>query len=157
MNGLEALFSLATEVTKLTLALGDSSRSSVLFGTRPLPWGWSGAIETSAPYLDLRGPFGSKLFVTAENEQTMRELREAQELILGIHFPSIVLSGRSGVGGGGSHDGYYVKWTSIPSRKSGLHLVFFFQTRQARAAAEESFQRIVDCVDFVEMLPSKFT
>lgn len=149
MNGMEALFSLASELSKLTFI---SHSTEVQFRTRNLPWGWSGAVETSAPYLDLRGPFGSQLFVTAETESTMNELRRAQELILGVHFPSIVLSGRRGTGGGGCRDGYYVKWTSIPSKRPATHLVFFFQSRQSAPEAENLFQSIIDCVDFVELL-----
>lgn len=153
MNGLEAILGLATEVSKLTMSICTSPQSAVLFRTRNLPWGWTKGTEVGTPYLDLRGPFGAKLFVTAETEEIMQELRRTQETLLGVHFPSITLCGRHGVGGGGSTNGYYVKWSSVPSRRPGTHVVFLFQSWQSPGEAEELFAQVVDCIEIVELLP----
>lgn len=153
MNGLEAILGLATEVSKLTMSICTSPQSSVLFRTRNLPWGWSRGADSGTPYLDLRGPFGAKLFVTAESEEIMQELRRTQETILGVHFPAITLCGRHGVGGGGCSDGYYVKWSSVPSRRPGTHVVFLFQCWQSPVEAEELFAQVIDCIEIVELLP----
>lgn len=152
MNGLEQLLSLATEVSKLALTLAPGCLN-VRFRTRNLPWGWSGGVTTSADFLDLRGPFGARLFVTAETPAAMNELRRAQEALLGCHFPSIVLKGRHGVGGSGANEGYFVKWTSIPSRRPDAQVVFLYQTHREPEQAETDFQSIIDCVELVEMLP----
>lgn len=153
MNGLEQLLGIATEVSKMALEMTNGSHLNVRFRTRSLPWGWSGEVSTSASYLDLRGPFGARLYVTAESSMMMQELQRTQEAVLGCHFPSIVLKGRRGVSGSGLSEGYFVKWTSLPSQRPNTHIVFLYQTYRAPDLAEADFQEIIELVELVEMLP----
>lgn len=143
---------MATGLTKL--ALSTMSGYGVLFRTKDLPWGWSGATEVGQAWLDLRGPYGSQLFVSSETEEVMEESKRCQELLLGVHFPSITLSGRNGFGGGDRQGGMYVKWTAVKADRPGTYIVFLYQSQLDRDSAELEFEALQRCVEIVELLDS---
>lgn len=154
MDGLEELLGLATGLTKIVLSASRYDVGGVRFRTRDLPWGWSGQVTGSSPWLDLQGPYGARLFVTAETSEVMEESKRCQEMLLGCHFPSIVLTGRSGFAGSGEEGHRYIKWVALKSKRPGTYLTFLYQARLDREAAEADFERLRRCVEIVEMLPS---
>ena len=149
---MEELLALATGLTKLMLTMENQSTTGVYFRTKNLPWGWSGGVQSSSPWLDLRGPWGSQLFVTAESSEIMDVSRVQQERFLGFHLSSLTLHGRTGVGGGGTDNHLFIKWAAIPSRRPGTTLVFLYQTRLPQAQARKEFEESQQWIEFVELL-----
>ena len=149
---MEELLALATGFTKLILTLESVTTAGVHFRTRNLPWGWSGGVQSSSPWLDLRGPWGSQLFVSAESTELINVSRVQQERFLGFHFSSLTLHGRTGVGGGGKDGHLFIKWAAIPSHRPGTTLLFLYQTRLPEAQARQEFEESQQWIDIVELL-----
>ena len=150
---MEELLALATGFTKLLLTVESMSTTGVHFRTRNLPWGWSGGVESSNPWIDLRGPWGSQLFVSAESNETMHVSRVQQQRFLGFHFTSLTFHGRTGVGGGGSNGHLFLRWAAIPSHRPGTTLLFLYQTRLPEGKARQEFEESQDWIEIVELLP----
>lgn len=155
VNGNETILDMTAEVTNLALSICLSRQACVHFRTSDLPQGWSGGVCTPAPYLDLRGPHSSRLFVTAEPDELMQEMRRSQEALLETHFSSISLRGRHGIGGHGINEGRYHKWAAVDSKRPGIHLVFQFQTLQSPEQSEKTFQVIIGRIVFMETSPKR--